>query len=223
MFLNYATNGQLHFIQKNAKLRMSGDVLNLTYLILSSNPSLILGICVMATKYAAIFFGTVFISAASLTSAEPVRLSSSEMDSVTAGAISVTAIANASAVGINTIAQTSANTNVRSFVKNGVTVEIGYGVASAYACCSANTAATASTSATSDGKIVFLKQINSNNTTPDSTAAFSSIYIVSISPLNSNISLAHNRADYFNRSHEQRRDHFRQQGHFVFDALKLKF
>lgn len=163
----------------------------------------------MTTKYASIFFGTVLMGVVSFTSAEPIRLSNMEMDSVTAGAISVTAIANASAIGTNTIAQTSTNTNVLSFVKNGVTVEIGYGVAAAYACCSANTAATASTSATSDGKIVVLKQINSNNTTPDSTAAFSSIYIVSISPANSNVLLAHNRADYFNHSHEQRGDHFR--------------
>lgn len=116
--------------------------------------------------------------------AEPIRLSSNQMDSVTAGAMSVTAFATANASGTISNTQTLTNTSVRSPGKNHAGVLIGRGTAQAYACCGPDASATATTAATADGRIVVARQINNRNTTSNSASAYSTIFIVSVTPPN---------------------------------------
>ncbi|SFH54879.1 hypothetical protein SAMN05216299_12122 [Nitrosospira sp. Nsp14] len=68
-----------------------------------------------------------------LWAAEPVRLTGTEMDTVTAGSVAVGVAAFATAEGSNTRTYSSTSTTVFSTPKNNV--EIGRGVGKAVACC----------------------------------------------------------------------------------------
>ncbi len=131
----------------------------------------------MTTKFSSTLFGVILtLGGINVASSAPMRLSNTQMDSVTAGTITITAVANASASGNTTLTQASTNTVVRQFGN----VEIGYGVASASACCSADATANAFTSGSADGQRVIIRQINRNYSTAGSQYAYSSIIVISI-------------------------------------------
>ena len=131
----------------------------------------------MATKFSSTLFGVILtVGGINVASSAPMRLSNTQMDSVTAGTITITALANASASG-NAVA-TQALTNV-TIIQRG-NVEIGRGVAIASASGSTNATASAFTSGTADGQKVIIRQINHNYSTATSQYAYSSIIIISI-------------------------------------------
>jgi hypothetical protein len=72
-----------------------------------------------------------------LWAAEPVRLTGTQMDAVTAGTIAIGMGALAVADGSNTYTYTNTSTTVISTPKNNVNIGLGFGTA--VACCGSNT------------------------------------------------------------------------------------
>lgn len=133
----------------------------------------------MTIKFFSIFSGAMLATSISVASAEPMRLSSAEMNFVTAGAAStVGAIATADASGRNTTAmvQTGASSNNLQ----STTFQLGYGAAVSTASGGTNPSATATTSATATGNVIAAQQFNGALSAPCATAAYSLSSIATI-------------------------------------------
>jgi hypothetical protein len=108
----------------------------------------------------------------------PLKLTESQMDAVSAGALYVLAEAEASAVGEGGFTYTGTETHTHS----GQHVETGFGRAKALACCGAETAADVSLEGGADGMIV--KEVNKRVViqTPSYSIALGWIIVISINP-----------------------------------------
>lgn len=99
-----------------------------------------------------------------LWAAEPVRLTETQMDVVTAGAIVVGVSALATADGSNTNTYTSTSTTVISSPMN--IVDIGLASGTAVACCGSGTYTDVQTTYYAEGDKVIANSININTSTP---------------------------------------------------------
>jgi hypothetical protein len=108
----------------------------------------------------------------------PLELTESQMDAVSAGAVYVSTLAKASALGLGGLAYT----NTETHTKSSPVVEMGFGQAKAIACCGPNAMANVLLTGAADGLIV--KEINKvvMVRTPMYTIAMGWIIIVSINP-----------------------------------------
>ena len=98
-----------------------------------------------------------------LWAAEPVRLTGTQMDAVTAGAVAVGVGASATAEGSNTGTYTSTSTRVFS-TPNG-NVEIGRGFGKAVACCGSSTDTDVQTGYYAEGdKVIVHSNVHDHDT-----------------------------------------------------------
>lgn len=107
---------------------------------------------------------------------EPIRLTESQMDSVTAGRLDLSVTALATALGPNSIADT--DTNVTVFKRGRV--EIGFGIGKAFACCGPDSETAVLTEGSADGRIVFIRKRVFVNDTPQFSQTVGTILIVSV-------------------------------------------
>ena len=110
----------------------------------------------------------------------PQRLTPLQLDTVNAGAVAVSAIATAVAVGDSGRTSTQTNTHVKHLA-NGV-VELGFARGKAYACCAPYTDADVVTDSYADGLIVINHSKNFKRSGPGFTKARGMELIVSINP-----------------------------------------
>jgi hypothetical protein len=108
----------------------------------------------------------------------PLELTESQMDTVTAGALYVSAEAFASTVGSGGFTYTSTETSAHS----GRYMERGIGRAKALACCGPQTSVDVSLAGGADGAIV--KEVTNTRIirTPTYSLAFGWIFVISINP-----------------------------------------
>ncbi|MEE9354454.1 MAG: hypothetical protein V3U75_02590 [Methylococcaceae bacterium] len=118
--------------------------------------------------------------ALNVTQAEPMILSNAQMDTVTAGALNVIATANAFSLGQPAITQTYTGTQAIRYSKDGWTLEVGFGVASAAACCGAPSVVNANTFAAANGNYVRINQNAQATSSPYVKYSTSATSIVSI-------------------------------------------
>lgn len=111
---------------------------------------------------------------------EPKKLTSLQMDIVTAGLVAMTVTATAVAVGNPIHVSTEASTSTKS-LPNGV-VEMGRARGKAYACCGPYTDADVWTDSYADGVIVAGHRTNKEMSNPKFSKAFGKEFIVSVNP-----------------------------------------
>lgn len=99
-----------------------------------------------------------------LWAAEPVRLTGTQMDTVTAGAVAVGMAAGASADGSTARTYTSTSTTVMTTPNNVVSVGLGFG--KAYACCGSSTDTSVQSSYYAEGDRVIAHSIVTETHTP---------------------------------------------------------
>ncbi|WP_394752297.1 hypothetical protein [Crenothrix sp.] len=122
----------------------------------------------MTTKFFSIFSGVVLMAGVvGVANAAPVNLSSTQMDTVTAGG-SVSATATASAYGSSTASATQTGTVAAANSAIGTTFQAGYGGAWA----TGTTGANANTSVTTGG-VTFENQIGGTSSSSFGTLSYS--------------------------------------------------
>jgi hypothetical protein len=99
-----------------------------------------------------------------LWAAEPVRLTGTQMDAVTAGAVAIGMGALAVADGSNTYTYTSTSTTVISTPKNNVDIGLGFG--KAYACCGSSSDTSVQSAYYAEGDKVTAHGVVINTDTP---------------------------------------------------------
>lgn len=129
------------------------------------------------------FLGTLATSVAlaeSITGRDlgPERLTELQMDDITAGAVAVSVVARAAALGIPNY--TSTRTNTYAFSFGGGIVEIGIGAGRAYACCGPYTYAEVSTGYYSDADLTFARTVDVQRSTPRFSFAAGRVVVVGI-------------------------------------------
>lgn len=112
--------------------------------------------------------------------AGPERLSSFQMDTVSAGGVTVSAESLATSSGESGYAAT----RTRTFTKSTPVADIGLAGGTATACCGSDTDATVSTDSSGDGEIIAGGSVNIQNTNPVLSKAIGVEAIVSVSPPN---------------------------------------
>lgn len=113
-----------------------------------------------------------------LRTAEPLRLTETQMDVVTAGTTAVTTGASATAEGSNTHTYTSTSTTVIGTPLNIVTA--GFGSAKAYACCGSSTDTDVQTGYYSDADIVIANSIVNDASNPVSSSSNGAIRVIAV-------------------------------------------
>jgi hypothetical protein len=102
-----------------------------------------------------------------LGAAEPVRLTGTQMDAVTAGAVAIGMGALAVADGSNTYTNTSTSTTVISTpIKSKADIDIGLGFGKAYACCGPSTYTSVQTAYSAEGDRVIANSMVIDTRTP---------------------------------------------------------
>lgn len=125
----------------------------------------------------AVVFAVLMESAVSW-AAEPVRLTGTQMDAVTAGAVGLGMGAFAAADGPNAHTHTSTSTKVIGTPKN--IVNIGIGHAKAYACCGSSSDTNVETAYYADGDIVIANSIIKDNDHPRFSSSHGVTTIIAI-------------------------------------------
>ena len=115
---------------------------------------------------------------AALWAGEPVRLTGTQMDAVTAGAVAVGMGAWAIAEGPNARTHTSTSTTVIGTPKN--VVDIGLGSGKAYACCGSSTDTGVQTVYYGEGDIVIAHSVIKDHQTPVSSFSHGVTTVIAI-------------------------------------------
>jgi hypothetical protein len=113
-----------------------------------------------------------------LRAAEPLRLTETQMDVVSAGTTAVTTGASATAEGSNTHTYTSTSTTVIGTPLN--IVSAGLGSAKAYACCGSSTDTDVQTGYYSDGDVVIANSIVNDASDPVSSSSNGVITVIAV-------------------------------------------